>query len=190
MGNDIKTHLADPLEHFYYDIQISNKKSLEASTEIIDEIKNNQKKLDKIERAFTEKKSSLVKKNSIFKSEEKKYRGEMISTNEVWSAIQYRYTKLLEDFDITNESRCEFTKKQVVEFAKILNRLPQSDEVEDRLKKFAKIPYTQYEVEENIVLSIEQEFGRSQLLRPLKMFESVKMRYLGESELLMKLKEI
>jgi hypothetical protein len=45
-------------------------------------------------------------------------------------------------------------KRQLVAFARVMNRLPQSEEVEARLKGFEKAQYVQYMLEEEIVAEI------------------------------------
>lgn len=51
-----------------------------------------------------------------------------------------------------------------------MQQLPQ---IEQRLRQLEKKPYEQHYVENALVSEVEQRFGRSQLLRPLKIFTAM-----------------
>lgn len=69
MGRDINLHLSDPLEAFYYDLQISHKKMQEQCLDLIDEIEENLRRLKELEKTFEEKKQTLKSKCSVIQDE-------------------------------------------------------------------------------------------------------------------------
>lgn len=68
----------------------------------------------------------------------------MISSNEAWAGIQWRYSKLLEDFDVVNEQRCEVMKREMAGVVRFFNKLTQSDEVENQVRQFEGRRYVHY----------------------------------------------
>lgn len=111
-------------------------------------------------------KLKLTKQKSVeAELQERLYREEVIESHERWKKVQNNYKNLIKQFDMSNESRCVFTKNTQIRLVRILNRIVRNEKIETTLREFEKMPYAGQSYIKVLLAKVENQCGHSNLLR-------------------------
>lgn len=140
----------------------------EDSLQNINMIESNTTLLRDVERSYREAQSRMkLQRQRSFEvqQEEQLYREQLAVANDTWGHVQTSYRRLMQEFDMSNESRCVFTKNVEIRLLRILNQLVGSEKIEAALKDHERMPYSHQNFNETVLVKVETECGHSQLLR-------------------------
>lgn len=168
LSKQIKSSVVDPLVHFVSNLEETNLKISQDSLQNINIIETNTTLLRDIDRSYRELHARVKltrQKSAEMQEQEVLYREQVSAANETWGQLQNKYKKLMNEFDMSNESRCVFTKNVEIRLVRILNNIVNSDKMEHTLKEYEGFPYVHNGFEETVLTKIEEACGHSQLLR-------------------------
>lgn len=149
--------MVEPLGHFISNLQETNAKLQEDSLQNINAIESNTTLLRDVERSFRDAQSKLKlqrQRSFEIQQEEQLYREQLTVANDTWCHVQANYRRLMQEFDMSNESRCVFTKNVEIRLVRILNQMVQSDKIESSLKEHERMPYSHRDFNETVLVKV------------------------------------
>ena len=98
----------------------------------INMIESNTTLLRDVERSYRDAQSKMkLQRQRSFEvlQEEQLYKEQLAVANDTWGHVQANYRRLMQEFDMSNESRCVFTKNVEIRLVRILNQVIGSDQI-------------------------------------------------------------
>ena len=169
----------------------------ESCTDLVQQVKHNSDRLKEVEKKIesslknSSSSSTLMrsKSGSLFKFDEIRHRTEVLITNKMWLEIQTQYNKLIADVNSLNKSRCEFSRLLFINFVSILGQNVSTYSCQNLLREVDEFNYSNKELLEQIVTSVENKCGRSQLLHH-RVVNSHELKLENDDEIVKNFKDI